>query len=63
MKNNKKKKFDSSKFEALKINGEILKGGFSSVLKSRNFIGGILKTNTCTNNCHGGNCAAGCGTI
>ncbi|OWP83769.1 hypothetical protein BWK59_08800 [Flavobacterium davisii] len=66
MKTNKTEKFDLSKFETLEINGDTLKGGFSTAL-TINGVGGMLKEGDnyykCgqTNNCQSGNCVAGCG--
>ena len=50
--------FDISNFEAISENSEKkLVGGFSSSLT-----GGSDSLETLSNNCHGGNCATGCGT-
>lgn len=61
MKINKIENFDLSKFEALEVKGETLKGGFSIAL-----VGGlreeVVGDEGTTNNCNGGNCVAGCGT-
>ncbi|SHI47362.1 hypothetical protein [Flavobacterium terrae] len=60
MKINKIENFDLSKFEALEVKGETLKGGFSIAL-----VGGLKEAvgdEGTTNNCNGGNCVAGCGT-
>ena len=49
--------FDISNFEAISENSEKkLVGGFSSSLT-----GGSDSLETLSNNCHGGNCAPGCG--
>ncbi len=49
--------FDISNFEAISENSEKkLVGGFSSSLT-----GGSDSLETLSNNCHGGNCAVGCG--
>jgi hypothetical protein len=54
------KKFDLSKFEVLETKGETLKGGFSFAL-STSAAGGKIQ-DPVSNNCNGGNCAAGCGS-
>ena len=60
------KKIDLSKFENLETKGELLKGGFSSVIvMSTSQMGGLATdpTNQCTIS-NKGNCVAGCaGTI
>ncbi|KAF2506895.1 hypothetical protein EYY60_20490 [Flavobacterium zhairuonense] len=50
------KKFEVTKFEVLQAKGE-LKGGFSVALTTA-FKGGSIVGPA--NNCHGGNCVAGC---
>ena len=61
----KTKKLNLSKFEKLTKDAHLLKGGFSVVIGGNaplEAIGEeIVVTNTCSNNCAGGNCVVGCG--
>lgn len=60
-----KRGFNVNKFETLEIQGNTLKGGFSTVFVGAGKGGGLeVNANKCgqTNNCQGGNCVAGCGS-
>jgi hypothetical protein len=63
------KKFEITKFEELESSNEMVKGGFSTAYAGSAKADAKIKANgvagTCnitTNNCYGGNCAAGCGS-
>ena len=59
-----KKKLNLNKFEKLTKDSHLLKGGFSVVIGANAPLeeaGVEPETNTCTNNCFGGNCTTGCG--
>ncbi|MEE4000518.1 hypothetical protein V1T75_09210 [Tenacibaculum sp. FZY0031] len=62
MKNNLKLTFDISNFEPISENSENkLIGGFSISVTSKESFKETDPNSGC-NNCHGGNCASGCGT-
>ncbi|WP_196896226.1 hypothetical protein [Aureivirga marina] len=62
-----KKQFDIKKFEVLETSNEVLKGGFSTAYTGAGLDAAFKEaknvlSNCSTNNCHGGNCASGCGS-